>query len=174
MKRKSTHNLNAPFFCLWRKSRTSLLLCMLLLATAIATQAQKVNWTSGYPKLDEVPLVMLEDERALLIRFTPLNADINNATIEITLPPQVDFGAISGTRVLTSTPLNISNTFGGALATGRTASIAITSNGNKLLRNTEVEIHVNVKAVSCGTPGAANFDIQVKAGATNAMNVMDG
>ena len=114
---------------------------------------------------------MLEDERALLIRFTPLNADINNATIEITLPPQVDFGAISGTRVLTSTPLNISNTFGGALATGRTASIAITSNGNKLLRNTEVEIHVNVKAVSCGTPGAANFDIQVKAGATN---VMDG
>ena len=171
MKRKSTHNLNAPFFCLWRKSRTSLLLCMLLLATAIATQAQKVNWTSGYPKLDEVPLVMLEDERALLIRFTPLNADINNATIEITLPPQVDFGAISGTRVLTSTPLNISNTFGGALATGRTASIAITSNGNKLLRNTEVEIHVNVKAVSCGTPGAANFDIQVKAGATN---VMDG
>ena len=126
MKRKSTHNLNAPFFCLWRKSRTSLLLCMLLLSTAIATQAQKVNWTSGYPKLDEVPLVMLEDERALLIRFTPLNADINNATIEITLPPQVDFGAISGTRVLTSTPLNISNTFGGALATGRTASIAIT------------------------------------------------
>ena len=57
------------------------------------------------------------------------------------------------------------------MATGRTASIAITSNGNKLLRNTEVEIHVNVKAVSCGTPGAANFDIQVKAGATN---VMDG
>ena len=100
MKRKCTHNLNAPFFCLWRKSRTSLLLCMLLLATAIATQAQKVNWTSGYPKLDEVPLVMLEDERALLICFTPLNADINNATIEITLPPQVDFGAISGTRVL--------------------------------------------------------------------------
>ena len=163
MERKSTHNLKTFLFYLRRKGRISLPLCLLLLATAIATQAQKVNWTSGYPKLDEVPLVMLEDERALLIRFTPLNADINNATIEITLPPQVDFGAISGTRVLTSTPLNISNTFGGALATGRTASIAITSNGNKLLRNTEVEIHVNVKAVSCGTPGAANFDIQVKA-----------
>lgn len=171
MKRKSTHNLNAPLFCLWRKGRTSLLLCLLLLSTAIATQAQKVNWTSGYPKLNEEPLVMLEDERTLLIRFTPLNADINNAIIEVKLPPQVDFGAISGTTVLTSTPLNVSNTFGGALATGRTASIAITSNGNKLLRNTEVEIHVNVKAVSCGTPGAANFDIQVKAGATN---VTDG
>ena len=123
MERKSTHDLKVFLFYLRRKGRISLPLCLLLLATAIATQAQKVNWTSGYPKLDEVPLVMLEDERALLIRFTPLNADINNATIEITLPPQVDFGAISGTRVLTSTPLNISNTFGGALATGRTASI---------------------------------------------------
>lgn len=171
MKRKATHYLHALPFCLWRKkSRTFMLLCMLLVS-AILTQAQKVNWTSGYPKLDEVPLVMMEDEHTLLIRFTPLNADINNAMIEVILPPQVDFGAISGATVLTSIPLNMSSTFGGTVATGKTAAIAVTSNGNKLLRNTEVEIHVKVKAVSCGTPGATNFDIQVKSGATN---VTDG
>ena len=171
MKRKPTHHLHALPFCLWRKrSRTLMLLCMLLVS-AIVAEAQKVNWTSGYPKLDEVPLVMLEDEQTLLIRFTPLNADINNAIIEVTLPPQVDFGAISGSTVLTSTPLSMSSTFGGTLATGKTAAIAVTSNGNKLLRNTEVEIHVKVKAVSCGTPGASDFKIQVKSGATH---VTDG
>ncbi|MDO4704313.1 MAG: hypothetical protein Q4A89_10295 [Tannerella sp.] len=142
-----------------------------MLFVTATLQAQKVNWTSGYPKLDEVPFVMLEDERTLLIRFTPLTADINNAIIEVVLPPQVDFGVISAKTVLNSATLNISNTSSGSLTTGKTLAIAVHSNGNKLIRNTEVEIHIKVKAVACGTPGASDFNIQVKSGATN---VTDG
>lgn len=127
---------------------------LMILGTAI--NAQNVNWTSGYPKIDSQPIVTLEDDRTLQIRFTPLAGNINNAIIEAQLPANVDYvSAMSPTAGITCT----------ASASGGLVTITVTSNGNKLLQNAEVEFYVKFNA-KCASAGAANFDVKVKSGAT--------
>ena len=133
----------------------------LFLLLGVTLNAQNINWTSGYPKIDSEPIVTLEDDRTLQIRFTPLAANINNAVIEVQLPPNVEYVSASS-----PTPgITISASASGALATGKLVTVNITSNGNKLIQNNEVEFHVKVNA-KCDAAGAAGFDVKVKSGAT--------
>lgn len=170
MEMKCTHYEKVLFSHFLQKSRTVLsLLCMLFFAT-IVTHAQRVNWTSGYPKFNKEPIVILGEERTLFIRFTPLDADISNAAIDIKLPPQIEAGSASSKIVIGGTSLTLSEMSSGTLATGKTLTITITSTDNKLSENQEVEFQVKINAL-CAPNGIGEFDIQVKSGSAN---VTDG
>lgn len=138
---------------------------LFFLLLGVTLNAQNVNWTSGYPKMDSEPIVTLEDNRILQMRFTPLASNINNAIIEAQLPPNVEY-------VSTSSPtagITFNASVSGTLSAGKLVTITVTSNSNKLLQNNEVQFFVNVNA-KCASAGVANFEIKVKSGATLVTN----
>lgn len=152
--------LTNPFHQFY-KNKSRYFIGLLFLLSGTIVNAQNINWTSGYPKLDSTPIVVLEDDRTLQIRFTPLAGNINNANIEVQLPPNVEYiSASSPTAGVTLT-----TTASGTLATGKLITINVTSNSNRLLQNTEVQFNVKVNA-NCAAAGASTFDVKIKSGPT--------
>ena len=142
-------------------NRTRLLLVLLLFGTINMLNAQQINWSSGYPRMDGDPLAIEEGSRTLQMRFIPLNGSVNDANIEVKLPKNVEF-------VSASTPtsgITITSAATGTLAAGKMVTISVTSNSGSLLQNDEVQFDVEV-AAKCGAETGAPFIINVNSGST--------
>lgn len=132
------------------KGKRTVYLFSILMCISSMVYAQEINWSTSYPKITtSEPITVLGDNASFDIQFTPLNADITDASIEIKLPAQMEFVSAQNIGSGTSADITFTTTTSGTITTGKTVKITITSDENKLIQNQLVDIRLQLKAL-CG------------------------
>ncbi len=143
------------------------LICMFLIAGITGLQAQKVAWTSGFPKMTPATMAALGDPASIEAYFT-VTQNIPNAKLEVTLPANVAFGSVTnGTNL--SSGITYTATTSGTVATGQVVSIAVTSNSGTLTAGQMIDLNISV-AGQCIESTSLATGIKVFSGVTEAQD----
>lgn len=148
--------------------RCLIILFLFCLCITPYAYTQEINWSTSYPKITTAePIVVLGDDALFDVLFTPLNADISSANVEVKLPLQMEYVSASNIGTGASAGITFTTVVSGNAATGQTVKITITSDGNKLIQNRLVEIRLNVKA-QCGASSVLDptFTTNIFSGST--------
>ncbi|MDR1119300.1 MAG: hypothetical protein LBM08_00105, partial [Dysgonamonadaceae bacterium] len=133
------------------------LLSLLLTGTIMNLHAQQVAWTANTPPtMTPASITVLSDIGVIDVDFSPLSAAINNAKVEVQLPPNVAYQETvtadgNATGTVTATPE-------GTVSAG--IKVSITFAGGTLNVNTRAHLQVKVIANTCAfTSGTATVKI---------------
>jgi len=130
--------------------------------------AQQIDWSTNYPKLNTGMLTVLSNVDSILVKFSPSISNVSTATITVALPANIDF-AVTTNAAIKSAGHDAGVLFSSALtgtATAGTRMCKVTITGGTLAIGKTVSLAFPIKAL-CGAVSGNNAVINVLQAGSN-------